>query len=150
MSGFSFRYTLSGAAPSYAYKMLKDGESITEGMLVAASTEGTIAPATSAAGTTDLWGVATGTQAESAGSYVYVITNEDAVYAVSDASARYPGDTLSICSDSLTVCTAVASTSGNLVVVATSASTEETLFRIVPNCHVTHRIYAVDTGSQIA
>lgn len=150
MSGFSFRYTLSGAAPAYGYMMLKDGESITEGMLVAASTSGTIAPATSAAGTTDLWGVATGTQAESAGSYVYVITNEDAVYAVSDASARYPGDTLSICSDSLTVCTAVASNSGNLVVVANSASTEETLFRIAPNCHVTHRIYAVDTGSQIA
>jgi hypothetical protein len=129
---------------------LKDGESITEGMMVCASTSGTIAPASSAAGPTNLWGVATGTQAESSGSYVYVITNPDAVYGISDANARYGGDTLSICNGSLTVITAVASNSGNLVVVANSGSTEETLVKIVTNCHVTNRVYAVNTGSQIA
>ncbi len=153
MSGFRFAGTVSGNAP--AYRLMKingsnDSVTITSGQMVCGSTAGTIAPASSAAGPTNLWGIATDTQVESSGSYVHVISEPDALYYVSDASARYPGDTLSICDGGLTVVTAVGSTLGSLEVVAISDSLNETLVRIVVGCHVLNHSNAIAGGSTIA
>lgn len=150
MSGFRFAGTEFGAAPAISLKMLKDGETVSLGQMVCASTAGTIAPASSAAGPTNLWGVAQEAMAESSGSYVYVITDPEARYYVSDANARYPGDTLSICDGGLTVVTAVGSTLGSLEVVAISDSTQETLVKIVNGCHVLNHMNATAGGSTIA
>jgi len=150
MSGFRFAGTESGADPAIRLMQLKDGESVTINQMVCGSTAGTIAPASSAAGPTNLWGVAVDTQAESSGSYVYVIADQDALYYVSDASARYPGDTLSICDGGLTVTTAVGSTLGSLEVVAISDSTHETLVKIADGCHVLSHTNATAGGSTIA
>jgi len=144
---FSFRYKIGGGAPTIRSMMLKDGESVDIGDMVAASTAGTIAVATSAAGTTAMWGVATGTQAESSGSYVYVITDPDAVYGVTDATARYNGDTLTIDSTGGAVVAPAASQDGILQVVANSASYEETLVRIHSELHALTRLKTA--GSRI-
>lgn len=145
---FSFRYKLGGGAPTHRLMKLKDGESVDIGDMVAASTSGTIAVATSAAGTTQMWGIATGTQAEASGSYVYVITDADAVYGVSDATARYPGDTLTIDSTGGAVVAPAASNDGLLEVVTVSASYEETLVKILGHYHVLTHINTA--GSRIA
>lgn len=145
--GFKFRYRLSGNAPTIRNLQLKDGETVDEGDMVAASTSGTIATASSDTATA-LLGVATGTQAESSASYVEVIVDDDAVYGVADANARYVGDTLTLLASGCQVGTPAASNDGILLVVETSASTEETRVRIIPEFHLFTR--TSDNGSRVA
>jgi len=144
MSGFAFAYRLHGGAATHRSLIINDGYTVSEGELVCASTNGTINVATSANGPAQIWGVCTGTVAETSASYADVIIDEDAIYAVDDSTARYAGDTLSLDSSQGLV-TAVASNDGSLLVVANTATTDPTYVMIRQGKHV----FNTTTGSRL-
>ena len=127
MAGFSFRYRTGGGAPTIQVLKAKDTETLTKGDLLNLESGEVDLAATADA---NLLGVCLDTAARTDSTTdVYVITDADAVYGVSDANARVVGATLDI--SGATGAQAVAASSNKeLVVVAPSTSTEETLVRI--------------------
>jgi len=148
--GFRYVRRLYGDNPTIQRFKLKDGEDVSIGEMVAASTEGTIAIATSAKGYAAMWGVATAEQAEASGSYVEVVTDPDAVYEIVDATLRYAGDTCDIDASGSCLITATASNNGRLIVVKNSGSDYATQVIIANGYHALTRAWAVTTGSRVA
>jgi hypothetical protein len=127
MAGFTFRYRLSGGAPTVQVLKAKDTETLTKGDLLNLETGEVDLAATADA---NLLGVCLDTAARTDSTTdVYVITDADAVYGVTDANARVLGATLDI--SGATGAQAVAASSNKeFVVVAPSTATEETLVRV--------------------
>lgn len=127
MAGFTFRYRLSGGAPTIQVLKAKDTETLTKGDLLNLETGEVDLAATA---DTNLLGVCLDTAARTDSTTdVYVITDADAVYAVSDANARVKGATLDI-SGATGAQGVAASSNKEFVVVAPSTATEETLVRV--------------------
>lgn len=124
MPGFTFRYRLSGGAPTIQTFKAKDTETLTKGDLLNMESGTVDLAATSDAA---LVGVCLDTGARTTNvSDVTCITDADAVYGVADANARAAGALLDIAG--ATGAQGVAAASNNeFVVVATSTATEETL-----------------------
>lgn len=124
MPGFTFRYRLSGGAPTIQSFKAKDTETLTKGDLLNMES-GTLDLAATA--DVALVGVCLDTGARTTGvSDVTCITDADAVYGVTDANARAAGALLDIAG--ATGAQAVAAASNNeFLVVATSTASEETL-----------------------
>jgi len=126
MAGFEFRYRLCGAAPTIQDLIIKDTETLNKGDMVNLET-GLIDLGATA--DTNLLGVVLETAAGTTEVTKYkVITDEDAVYAVTDANARLKGATLDL-SGATGAQTVAASANKEFVVVANSSATEETLVR---------------------
>jgi uncharacterized Zn finger protein len=127
MAGFTFRYRISGGAPTIQVIKAKDTETLTKGdLLNLEAGEADLA----ATADVNLLGVCldTGARTDST-TDVYVITDADAVYAVADANARVLGATLDIAG--ATGAQGVAASSNKeFVVVAPSTAADETLVRI--------------------
>lgn len=132
MAGFTFRYRLGGGAPTIQDLTFKDTETLTKGDLVNLET-GEIDLA--ATGDTALVGVALETKAGTdSTTKLQVISDPDAVYAVVDNNARLIGATLDI-SGATGAQTVTTSSNQDVVVVANSSATEETLVMIKRNEH---------------
>jgi len=124
MAGFTFRYRLGGGAPTIQAFKAKDSETITKGDLLNMES-GTIDLAATA--DVALVGIALDTGARTTGvSDVTCITDADAVYGVVDANARLAGAILDIAGATNAMGLA-ADSNHDVLVVAASAATEETL-----------------------
>jgi hypothetical protein len=127
MPGFEFEKRLSGGAPTIEWITCQDTGTLTKGDMVNLET-GEIDLAATA--DTNLLGVVLETKAgvDSVTKY-RVITDDDAVYAVTDANARIKGATLDIAG--ATGAQGVAASSNKeFVVVSDSSATERTRVRI--------------------
>lgn len=124
MAGFTFRYRLSGGAPTIQTFKSKSTVTLTKGDLLAMDT-GEVALA--ATGGTAFVGVCldTGARVDST-TDVACITDADAVYGVTDANARVAGAILDIAGTTGAMGLA-ADSSHDVIVVATSTALEETL-----------------------
>lgn len=131
--GFQFAYRMAGSAPTIITLPVKAGAVISMGELVNIESGEADGAATADAA---LCGIALHAADNSSGAggaiNVDVIIDPDAVYAVDDANARLAGATLDIASGGLGVTT---TSNADLVVVAPSAATEQTLVRIVRAQH---------------
>lgn len=127
MTGFRFRYRISGAFPTVQQVKFKDTETLSIGDLT--NLEAGLADLAATADT-NLLGACQQTEAgTSEVTRIEVITDADAVYGVVDNNARKIGDTLDIAGATGAQHVA-ASANKELVVVADSLATEETLVRI--------------------
>ena len=136
MAGFTFRYRLSGAAPTIQVVKAKDTETLTKGdLLNLESGEVDLG----AAGDTNFVGVCLDTAARTDSTTdVPFIADDDAVYGVVDANARLKGATLDI--TGTTGAQGVTTSSGKeFVVVAASSASEETLVRFNVGKHVDNK-----------
>lgn len=134
MPGFTFRYRLCGARPTIQPVVFKDTETLTKGDLL--NLEAGQADLAAVADT-NLLGIAQETKAgTSAVTKLLVITDADAVYGVTDANARKIGDVLDVAgaTGAQGVVTGTA-TNKELVVVADSTATQETLVTINADSH---------------
>lgn len=125
-NGFTFRYRLSGGAPTIQNLTFKDTETLTKGDILNLETGEVDLGAT---GDTGLLGVALQTEAGvDSTTKIDVIVDSDAVYAVTDNNARVKGATLDLTG---TTGAQGVTTSSNkeFVVVAESSATEETLVK---------------------
>jgi hypothetical protein len=132
--GFKFAYRLSGGAPTIQEAVFQDSETITKDDLVSieagsadlgASDDATLAGAAveTVAGTTAV-------------STIRFISDRDAVYSVYDANARKNGTVLDI--DGATgAMTLAADSHHDVIVVADSSATEDTLVTFVEGAHYT-------------
>jgi len=124
MAGFTFRYRLSGGAPTIQTFVFQDTETLTKGDLVSIQSGVADLAATADA---NLAGVALQTKAgTSAVSTIDIITDADAVYGVADANARLAGAILDIAGATGSMALA-ADSNHDVLVVAPSSATEETL-----------------------
>lgn len=131
--GFRFAYKLSGGAPTIVDLPLAANTITVLGRIMNLESgyldEG-------AAGDTGLVGIALEAQDNTGGSAgdlsAKCIIDADAVYAVTDANARLAGATLDLASGATGVTT---SSSTDVIVVAPSAATEETLVKIIRASH---------------
>jgi len=130
--GFRFRYRLSRGPETVQTLTIKDTETLTKGDLVnLESGEIDLAATNDAA----MVGACQETKAGTDSTTTYkVITDQDAVYGVYDANARVAGATLDI-SGTTGAMTVAASSNVDLIVVADSTATEETLVRIATGEH---------------
>lgn len=129
---FTFAFRESGGAPTVVDLLFKDTETLTKGDLVNIET-GEV----DLAATNDdyLAGVALETKAGTdSTTRIKVITDEDAVYSVTDANLRLTGATLDV-SGATGAQTVATSSNKDLLVVRESSATEPTLVRINPNKH---------------
>lgn len=132
MAGFSFRYRLSGGAPTVQDILFKDTETLTSGDFLNLETGEVDLAAT---GDTNLVGAALETAAGTdSTTRIKVITDDDAVYGVTDANVRLVGATLDV-SGATGAQTVAASSNKEFVVVAESSATEETLVRVNTGKH---------------
>jgi hypothetical protein len=130
--GFRFRYRQCGAPPTILPLTIKDDETLTKGDLVNLES-GEI----DLAATNDnaLVGAVMETKAGTDSTTVYmVIVDDDAVYGVYDANARAIGATLDIAGTTGAM-TVAASSNVDLLVVASSSASEETLVKIAHGEH---------------
>ena len=136
MAGFTFRYRLSGGAPTIQVLKAKDTETLSKGDILNLETGEVDLGATA---DTNLLGVCLDTAARTDSTTdVYVITDADAVYAVDDANARVKGATLDLAG--ATGAQAVATSSNKeFVVVAPCTATEETLVRVNVGKHADNK-----------
>jgi hypothetical protein len=124
MAGFTFRHRLCGAPPTIQVLKAKDTETLTKGdLLNLESGEVDLAATNDAA----FLGVCldTGARVDST-TDVSFISDADAVYGVVDANARLMGATLDI-AGATGAMTLAASSNVDVIVVAPSSATEETL-----------------------
>jgi methionine aminopeptidase len=124
MAGFTFRYRLSGGAPTIQTFKFKDSETLTKGDMVSIESGVVDLAATADA---VLAGIALQTKAgTTAVSTIDIITDADAVYGVVDANARLQGALLDIAgaTGAMSVTT---DSNHDVLVVAGSSATEETL-----------------------
>jgi len=133
MAGFTFRYRLSGGAPTIQVVKAKDTETLTKGDMI--NLEVGLADLGAAADALFV-GVCLDTGARTTlVSDVTFIADSDAVYGVTDANARLKGATLDIAG--ATGAQGVAASSGKeFVVQAPSTASEETLVRFNVGKHV--------------
>jgi hypothetical protein len=132
MAGFTFRYRLSGGAPTIQTLIFQDTETLTKGDIV--SIQGGVVDL-GAANDPNFAGIALQTKAGTTNvSTIDIITDRDAVYGVDDANARLQGATLDI-AGATGAMTVAASNHVDLVVVAGSTATEETLVKFAPGEH---------------
>lgn len=133
MAGFEFAYRLSGGAPTKQTLLFKDTETLTKGDMVNLESGEVDLAVTS---DTALLGVVTETKSGTdSTTSIEVITDADAVYAVTDANARVKGATLDI--SGTTGAQAVAASSNKeFVVQAPSGADEQTLVRFNVGVHV--------------
>lgn len=127
MAGFTFRYRLSGGAPTIRVLKSKDTETITKGDMVNLESGEVDLAATADTG---IYGAVldTGARVDSTTDVTF-IADDDAVYAVTDANARLEGATLDL--TGATGAQGVTTSSNKeFVVVAPSSASEETLVRI--------------------
>lgn len=126
MAGFTFRYRLSGGAPTIESLTIKDTETLTNGDILNLESGEVDLGAT---GDTNLIGCCLNTAAGTDSTTKYdVLTDDDAVYAVTDANVRVKGDTLDL--TGATGAQGVTTSSNKeFVVVVASSATEETLVR---------------------
>lgn len=126
MAGFTFRYRMSGGAPTIENVISGLTGTLTKGdMVKLASGEVLLADTSGARFLGEV--LATGSVVDGV-TRVPVIVDADAVYAVTDANARLKGATLDIAG--ATGAQGVAASSNKeFVVVADSTATEETLVR---------------------
>lgn len=130
--GFRFRYRLCGAPPTIQTLTIKDNETLTKGDLVNLES-GEIDLA--ASNDTGILGVVLETKAGTDSTTTYkVIVDSDAVYGVYDANARAIGATLDIAGTTGAM-TVAASSNVDLIVVANSTASEETLVTIAHGEH---------------
>lgn len=130
--GFRFRYRLSGQPPTIQTLTIKDTETLTKGDLVNLESGEIDLAATN---DTALVGAVQETKAGTDSTTTYkVITDFDAVYGVYDPNARAIGATLDIAgtTGAMTVAT---SSNVDLIVVANSTASEETLVMIAHGAH---------------
>lgn len=124
MAGFTFRYRLSGGAPTIQTLKSKDTETLTKGDLLNLETgEVDLAASADAA----FVGVCldTGARVDSTTDVTF-ISDADAVYGVVDANARVQGAILDIAGTTGAM-TLAADSNHDVMVVAPSSATEETL-----------------------
>lgn len=136
MAGFTFRYRLSGGAPTINVLKSKDTETITKGDMVNLESGEVDLGATA---DTNLLGAVldTGARVDSTTDVTY-ISDDDAVYAVTDLNARLAGATLDLAG--ATGAQGVTTSSNKeFVVVAPSGATEETLVRINVGKHFANK-----------
>lgn len=132
-SGFHFMYRLCGAPPTVQRFLFKDTETLSKGDILNIENGEVDLGATN---DTQLVGIALETKAGTdSTTYIEVITDEDAVYAVYDANARAIGANLDIAGTTGAM-TVASSTNADLVVVANSTADEWTLVRITRAEHV--------------
>lgn len=128
MSGFEVAYCLHGGDAHKLTLAIKSGQSanVVAGTLVELDTgEATVA----ATASTDFLGVCTG---QTKDGKAVVVVDPDAVYRVTDASARLIGAPLDIATGARGVTT---SSNANLVVVGQSPAGANTLVKIADNHH---------------
>lgn len=132
MSGFHFAYRLSGGAPTIQSFTIADAAFAVGDLVNLESSEIDLA----ATNDTALVGgvVQSITGGTTSTDRVEVVTDDDAVYATDDSTARSAGDTLDI-SGATGAQAVAASTNADLVVVADSTAGQQTLVRIVPSSH---------------
>lgn len=131
-AGFRFRYRLSGAPPTIQTLTCKDTETLSRGDL-ANLESGEIDLA--ATNDTALVGAILETKAGTDSTTTYqVITDFDAVYGVYDANARAIGATLDI-TGTTGAQTVTTSSNVDVIVVANSTASEETLVMIAHGEH---------------
>jgi hypothetical protein len=124
MAGFTFRYRLSGGAPTIQTLLFQDTETLTKGDLVAIQGGYVDLAATADA---NLAGIALQTKAGTTQvSTIDIITDADAVYGVADANARLAGAILDIAGTTGAM-TLAADSNHDVIVVAPSSASEETL-----------------------
>lgn len=125
-NGFTFRYRLSGGAPTIQSLTFKDTETLTKGDMVNLESGQVDLGATA---DTNFMGVALQTLAgTTAVTKIDVITDDDAVYGVTDNNARVHGATLDL-AGATGAQTVAASSNKEFVVMADSGATEETLVK---------------------
>ncbi len=130
--GFRFRYRLCGAPPTIQTLTIKDDETLTKGDLVNLESGEIDLAATNDTG---ILGVVLETKAGTDSTTTYkVIVDSDAVYGVYDANARAIGATLDIAGTTGAM-TVAASSNVDLIVVANSTASEETLVMIAHGEH---------------
>lgn len=130
--GFHFAYRLSGGDPTIQEILAKDTATYTRGDLVALDA-GELDQA--ATGSAALVGAVVETvSATDSTTYVKVIVDADAVYAVYDANARVIGATLDI-DGTAGAMTVKASTNADLTVMQTSTADEPTYVMITHGEH---------------
>lgn len=130
--GFRFRYRLCGAPPTIQTLTIKDDETLTKGDLVNLESGEIDLAATNDTG---ILGAVLETKAGTDSTTTYkVITDADAVYGVYDANARAIGATLDIAGTTGAM-TVAASSNVDLIVVANSTASEETLVMIAHGEH---------------
>ena len=131
--GFHFRYRLCGEPPTIAEFTFQDTEVITAGDLVAVQSGYADLAATNDA---DLCGAAVETvSGTTLVSKVKIITDWDAVYAVTDANARTVGTKFDI-AGATGAMTLATDSNHDVIVVANSSATEPTLVMIIQGEHV--------------
>lgn len=131
-AGFKFRYRLCGAPPTILNIYCKDTETLSAGDLLNLETGELDLGATN---DTTFIGVCLETKAGTDSTTQFkVIADSDAVYGVYDANARLTGATLDI-SGATGAMTVAASSNVDLIVVAPSSATEETLVMIAHGEH---------------
>ena len=130
--GFRFRYRLCGAPPTIQTLTIKDDETLTKGDLVNLESGEIDLAATNDTG---ILGAVLETKAGTDSTTTYkVIVDSDAVYGVYDANARAIGATLDIAGTTGAM-TVAASSNVDLIVVANSTASEETLVMIAHGEH---------------
>lgn len=129
---FRYSHRLSGGAATVQPIVFKDTERLTDGDLINLEAGQADLAAT---GDTNLLGCAKETKSGTSGvSTLPVVTDDDAVYAVTDPNARKIGDTLDI-TGTTGAQTVAASANRDLVVVADSSALQETLVVINRDAH---------------
>lgn len=132
MAGFDFRFRESGGPPTVRSVVAKDTETLTKGDFINIESGKADLAATADRA---LLGVVQQTVAATTDvTEIEVISDADAVYAYTDGTAHNIGASLDI-SGATGAQKLAATSSKDLVVVASSAATEETLVRINPNNH---------------
>ena len=131
-TGFDFRFREGGGAPTIRTITAKDTETLTKGDLLNLETGEVDLAATA---DTRIIGIALETKAHTDSTTTTdVIVDADAVYGLVDANARLIGATLDI--TGATGAQGVTTSSNkDVVVVANSSASEETLVRIYPTRH---------------
>lgn len=132
-AGFKFMGRMSGGPVTIQRVLFKDTETLYKGDMVnMESGEADLA----ATGDTALAGIAMETvSGTDSTTYIDVIVDLDAIYAVYDANARAIGDTLDL-SGSAGAQTVTTTSNADFIVVANSTADEWTLVRIKPAAHV--------------
>lgn len=133
MAGFSFAYRLSGGAPTKQLLKAKDTETLSFGDF--ANLESGTVDLGATADANLLGAIVSATvAATTAVTDIEVITDDDAVYSVTDANARAVGDTLDL-SGATGAQTVAASSNKEFIVVEKSTSSQPTLVRVNTGKH---------------
>lgn len=134
--GFTFRYRKSGGAPTIERAYFKDTETLTKGDMLNLETGELDLGATA---DTNFVGVALETAAGTDSTTLLTyISDDDAVYGVTDANARKKGATLDL-SGATGAQTVATSSNKEFVVEADSTADQETLVRFNVGKHVNNK-----------